>query len=186
MAWIAGEHVTLRAWERDDIKVRWESDQTADAEEQRMRDWHEPPKSLVQREAEFDAQQAEPDPATVALIIEAEGRVIGDINFFHVETRNRTASVGLSIWRPEDRGRGYGTDAMRALLRWGFAQMNLHRVELSVDPANERALRVYEKLGFEREGLRREAHYADGRYTDDVIMGILGRDFLARDCRAAP
>ena len=186
MAWIAGERVTLRAWERDDIQIRWESDQTADTEEQRLRDWHEAPRSLQQREAEFEAQVAEPDPATVAMIIEADGRVVGDINLFHIDTRNRAASIGLSIWRAEDRGRGFGTDAMRALLRWGFGELNLHRVELSVDPANERAIHIYEKLGFVHEGRRREAHYGDGRYVDDILMGLLGREFQVRDCRAAP
>lgn len=181
MAWIAGERIALRAWEREDIQTRWETDQTDDAEEQRLRDWHEPPRSLQQREAEFDAQLAEPDPATVALVIVAEGRAVGDINLFHIDTRNRAASIGLSIWRAEDRGRGYGTDAMRVLMRWGFQQLNLHRIELSVDPANERARHIYEKLGFVEEGRRREAHYGDGRYVDDLIMGILARDF---DCRA--
>ncbi len=186
MAWIAGERINLRAWERDDLQIRWETDQTADAEEQHLRDWHEPPRSLQQREAEFDAQLSEQDAGTVALIIEADGRVVGDINLFHIDTRNRAASIGLSIWRADDRGCGFGSDAMRALLRWGFGQLNLHRVELSVDPANERAVHIYDKLGFVEEGRRREAHYADGRFGDDVIMGLLGRDFLARDCRAAP
>ncbi len=181
MAWIAGEKVMLRAWEREDVRSRWEADQTADSTEIRLRDWHEPPRSLQQREAEFDAQQADPDPATVALIIEAEGRVVGDVNLFHYDAKNRNASIGLSIWRREDRDRGYGTDAMRALMRWGFREFNLHRIELSVAPENERALHVYAKLGFALEGRRRESAYADGRYNDEVIMGVLRAEFEARD-----
>jgi len=181
MAWIAGEHVVLRAWERDDVRLRWETEQTADATESRLRDWHEAPRSLQQREAEFDAQATEPDPTVVALIIEAAGTVIGDINLFEVQTRNRSCRVGLSIWRASDRGRGYGGDALHALLRWAFREFNMHRVELSVDPSNERALRLYEKLGFVREGTRREAHYDDGRFIDEVIMGILDSEFDARD-----
>lgn len=181
MAWIAGEKVTLRAWERADVHTRWETDQTADSTEARLRDWHEPPKSLQQREAEFDAQQTEPDPATVALIIEADGRVVGDINLFHYDAKNRNASIGLSIWRREDRDRGYGSDAMRALMRWGFREFNLHRIELSVAPENERALHLYAKLGFAMEGRRRESAYADGHYNDEIIMGVLRSEFEARD-----
>lgn len=180
MAWIAGDRVVLRAWERDDIRVRWETDQTADATEQRLRDWHEPPKSLQQREAEFDALQGEPDLTTVALIIEADGRAVGDINLFHIDQRNRCASIGLSIWCEDDRGHGYGTSAMRALLGWAFGQMNLNRVELSVAPDNTRAMKMYEHLGFTHEGRRREAHFEDGRYVDDVMMGILSREYEAR------
>ena len=179
MAWIAGTRVVLRAWEREDVRTRWETDQTADPTEISLRDWHEPPRSLAQREAEFDALQAEPDPAVVPLIIEAEGRVVGDINLFHIDTRNRNASIGLSIWRPEDRDRGYGSDAMDALLRWAFAHLNLHRVELSVAPDNARAIHVYEKLGFRCEGRRRDAHYGDGIYVDDVLMGVLAGEFAA-------
>lgn len=179
MAWIAGERVILRSWERDDVRVRWETDQTPDNTEIRLRDWHEPPRSLQQREAEFDALQAEPDSTSVALIIEAEDRPIGDINLFHIDTRNSNAAVGMSIWRAEDRGRGYGSDAMRALLAWAFRQMNLHRVELSVDPSNAAAIAVYRKAGFAEEGRRREAHFSDGAYVDDIMMGILRRDFEA-------
>jgi len=179
MAWITGDKVRLRAWERDDIRLRWEADQTDDATEVSLRDWHEPPRSLDQRLQEFDAALAEPDAAVVALIIEAEGRVVGDINLFEIDQRNRRSAIGLSIWSPADRNKGYGTDAMRALLRWAFSELNLHRIELSVDPANAPAIHVYEKLGFRREGCRREAHFAGGRYIDDLQMGLLRDEFNA-------
>jgi RimJ/RimL family protein N-acetyltransferase len=181
MAWIAGDRVVLRAWERDDVRARWESDQTVDATEMKLRDWHEAPRSLQQREAEFDAQIAEPDAATVPLIIEVDGRAVGDINLFQIDTRSANAALGLSIWRAEDRGKGFGTDAIVALLRWAFGQMNLHRVELSVDPRNTSAIHIYEKVGFVAEGRRREAHFVDGCYVDDMMMGLLREEFLARD-----
>jgi RimJ/RimL family protein N-acetyltransferase len=177
MAWIAGERVVLRAWEREDVQARWEADQTADTTEMRLRDWHEPPRSLAFREQEFETALAEADETLVALIIEAERRAVGDINLFEIDTRNQRASIGLSVWREEDRNKGFGTDAMRALLQWAFREYNLHRVELSVDPANGAAIRVYEKLGFVREGCRREAHFTDGRFIDDMQMGLLRRDF---------
>lgn len=190
MAWIAGNSIILRAWERDDAQVRWEADRTADDTEPKLRDWHEPPKPLAQREAEADERVASSDESVVALIIEADGRAVGDINLFNIDERNRSAMLGLSIWRTEDRGRGYGTDAVRALVRWAFRQKNLHRIELGVAPHNERAVRVYERVGFVAEGRRRESHYEDGRYVDDIIMGLLRSDFeameAARDAVAAP
>ena len=66
MAWIAGDKVVLRAWERDDVRIRWEADQTADAEPQRLRDWHEPPRSLLRREQDWEAEQSEPDASAVS------------------------------------------------------------------------------------------------------------------------
>lgn len=177
MAWIAGDRVILRAWERDDVRAAWEAEQTADATGLRMRDWHEPPASLAELEAEFEGNISEPNATRIALIIEAEGRPVGDINFFDIDERNRRAMVGLGIWRAEDRGKGYGFDALRALLRWGFRHLNLHRVELSVAPANEAALRIYRRLGFVEEGRRRQSHFDDGRYEDELIMGLLRSDF---------
>ena len=90
MAWITGERVVLRAWERNDVHVRWETDQTADATETRLRDWHSAPRSLAQREGEFDASSEE-DETVVALVIMADDRVIGDINLFEIDRRNRLA-----------------------------------------------------------------------------------------------
>jgi RimJ/RimL family protein N-acetyltransferase len=180
-----GERVILRAWEREDARVRWEADQTPDNAEPRLRDWHEPPRSLAQREAEVDERASSDDSTVVALIIEAEGRTIGDINLFSIDERNRSASLGLSIWRDEDRGRGYGTDAVRALARWAFRHKNLHRIELSVAPHNERAIQAYQRVGFVQEGRRRESEWEDGRWVDDIIMGLLGSDFEVAEAARA-
>ena len=155
MAWIAGDRVVLRAWERDDVTAYWEASQTADALGQRLRDWHEPPESLHQLELEFETWASEPDPAVVRLIVEADGRAVGDIDLFHIDQRNRNALIGVGMWSAEDRNRGYGTDAVRAMVRWGFRHLNLHRIELSVEPDNAAAMHVYEKIGFVSEGRRR-------------------------------
>ncbi len=179
MAWIAGERVVLRAWERSDVQALWDATQSGDATGQRLRDWHEPPRSLYQREQEFEAFQSDADPAVVRMVIEAEGGAVGDIDLFHIEPRNRNALVGLGIWRPEHRDRGYGTDALRTMLGWAFRHLNLRRIELSVEPENARAVHVYEKLGFVVEGCRREHHYDDGCYRDELIMAVLRREFEA-------
>ncbi|MBF6599712.1 MAG: GNAT family N-acetyltransferase [Dehalococcoidia bacterium] len=181
MAWIAGERVILRAWEREDIRARWEADQTADAESQRLGDWHKPPPSLLSREQEWEAEQSEPDASTVSLVIVADGRPVGDITLFQIDPRIRHALIGLSLWRPEDRDHGYGSDAIRALLRWSFGHMNLHRIELAVDATNVRAIHVYEKLGFVHEGRRRQHHFDAGIYHDELTMGLLDVEFWAAD-----
>jgi RimJ/RimL family protein N-acetyltransferase len=186
MAWIAGDRVGLRAWERDDVQACWEAAQNDDASGQRLRDWHEPPRSLYQREQEFETFQTDTDPSVVRMIIEADGRAVGDIDLFHIEARNRNALVGMGIWRAEDRDRGYGTDALRAMLRWAFRDLNLRRVELSVEPENARAVHVYKKLGFVMEGCRREHHYDDGCYRNELIMAVLRREFETPDNGAAP
>jgi RimJ/RimL family protein N-acetyltransferase len=186
MAWIAGERVILRAWERDDIRARWEAEQSVEAAEaERLRDWHEPPRSLLRREQEWEAEQSEPDASVVSLVIVADGRAVGDVNLFQIDTRNRHALVGLSLWRSEDRDHGYGSDGLRAMLGWGFGHLNLHRIELAVDAGNERAIHVYEKLGFVREGRRRQHHFDGGTYHDELTMALLDHEFSALDSCAA-
>ena len=68
---------------------------------------------------------------------------------------------------------GYGTDAMRTACRFGFEMMNLHRIELDVYDWNPRAMRVYEKVGFQYEGTIRDGIFKAGRWNDLVCMGLL-------------
>jgi RimJ/RimL family protein N-acetyltransferase len=94
-----------------------------------------------------------------------------------IEARSRVASVG--IWLAEAHwNRGYGTDAMRTLCRFGFRQMNLQRIGLIVYENNPRAKRAYEKVGFVEEGRQRRAHFVEGRYWDAFEMGLLAEDLV--------
>jgi RimJ/RimL family protein N-acetyltransferase len=75
--------------------------------------------------------------------------------------------------------KGYGTDAIRTLMRFAFERMNLNRVELSTFDFNERAQACYRKCGFVEEGRRREDRYIDGEYHDLIVMGILRYEWEA-------
>ena len=89
---------------------------------------------------------------------------------------DRNADFGIAI----ERGhwdQGYGTDATRTILRFAFTEMNLHRVSLGVLDYNARARRCYEKCGFREEGRVREHHFHDGRWHDQIMMGILQHEF---------
>jgi RimJ/RimL family protein N-acetyltransferase len=85
--------------------------------------------------------------------------------------------LGLWIGRPYW-DRGYGTDAVRVLCRFAFREMNLQRVGLSVYDINPRGVRAYEKVGFKEEGRRRRGHFADGRYVDVIVMGLLAEELI--------
>ena len=76
-------------------------------------------------------------------------------------------------------GRGYGTDALRTLVRFGFEEMNLNRIALDVYDFNERAIASYLKTGFAEEGRRRKDIYRDGRYVDVVMMSVLRAEWEA-------
>lgn len=73
-------------------------------------------------------------------------------------------------------GRGYGTQATEAVVAYGFDVVGLHRISLGVYAFNPRAQRAYEKVGFQREGVRRDALYWEGEWHDEVMMAILAPD----------
>jgi RimJ/RimL family protein N-acetyltransferase len=101
------------------------------------------------------------------------GRLIGSCQLLSLDRTQRKAELQIRIGDEQARGRGYGTQAVELLVRFGFVDLNLHRIALHVFADNEAAIRTYEKAGFQREGLLRGAAYVDGRYLDVVVMGIL-------------
>ncbi len=108
-----------------------------------------------------------------AIFTTQDDKLIGTCGFHRPDPRNHHAEVGISIGEKDYWGRGYGTDAMQILLRYGFYELNLHRIELRVYSFNHRAIRSYEKLGFRLEVTERQATYRDGQYHDVLIMGLL-------------
>ncbi|GAM35953.1 GNAT family acetyltransferase [Talaromyces pinophilus] len=99
-----------------------------------------------------------------------------------LEMQNRAAMMGISI-RPEDQGQGYGSEAIRWALEWAFVHAGLHRVGLHVAEWNERAIKVYERLGFVLEGRRREALWKEGRWWDSLDMGVLSKEWAEKNGR---
>lgn len=85
----------------------------------------------------------------------------------------RRAELGIALGDKAYWDGGYGTDTMRTLCRFGFEEMNLHRIELWVFEENVRAQHVYQKVGFTVEGRLRDAMYKAGHYQDGILMGLL-------------
>lgn len=104
----------------------------------------------------------------------ADNLLLGDIGLFVINNWGpRDAFVGLGIGERDYWGKGYGTDAMNIILRYAFTELNLRRVTLNVFEYNPRALRSYEKTGFKREGILRQALLRDGKRWDMIYMSIL-------------
>jgi RimJ/RimL family protein N-acetyltransferase len=102
-----------------------------------------------------------------------DDRPIGFIDLGYRNWHTGNAWVGIGIGERDSWGKGYGTDAMRLILRYAFDELNLHRVSLGVFEFNPRAMRSYEKAGFTVEGRERAAIHRDGRRWDVILMGIL-------------
>jgi RimJ/RimL family protein N-acetyltransferase len=97
---------------------------------------------------------------------------LGGISWLHGEAWLYVSLGDRAYW-----GKGYGTDAVRVLLRYAFEELNLARVSLGVYDYNPRAVRVYEKVGFIHEGRLRQSVQRDGRQHDEIVMGVLRQDW---------
>lgn len=107
-----------------------------------------------------------------------DDRLLGDIDLAVVDWGSREAFVGLGIGERDFWGKGYGTEAMRLVLRYAFLELNLRRVTLDVFEYNQRAIRSYEKAGFRLEGRVRQAIQREGRRWDLLYMGILCEEWM--------
>lgn len=104
--------------------------------------------------------------------IKAEVRLIGTCGYCKWDKQHRHAEIGYDLW-PEYWGQGFMPEALQALIRYGFEEMNLNRVEATTHTENQRSQRVLTKLGFQREGLLREYYCRDGIYNDQVQFSLL-------------
>ena len=135
-----------------------------------------PPSAKRVREG-MEADELPTSRFTFAIHTLADDRLIGIIDVEVTQWVNGDAYVGIGIGERDDWGKGYGTDAMRVMLRYAFRQLNLHRVSLTVFEYNPRAIRSYEKAGFVVEGRLRNWLNREGRRWDMIHMGILKEEW---------
>ncbi|MEV7179666.1 GNAT family protein [Kitasatospora sp. NPDC093679] len=109
---------------------------------------------------------------------------VGHVTLYGADPEDRCATPAVIVGAPHQ-GRGLGTDAVRTLLDYGFAELGLHRIELTVLGEDLPALAASRKAGFTEEGCRREAAFRHGRRQDHVQTGVLAREHLATERTAA-
>lgn len=121
------------------------------------------------------------DDSTVLLLIALADtdEVIGDIALQDIDHINRNANMRIAIDSDNHQGKGYGPESIRLLLEYSFGVLNLHRIELQVFTYNDRAIRAYEKVGFRKEGIQRDALYYEHQYHDSIMMSMLEDEYRA-------
>lgn len=100
-------------------------------------------------------------------------RAIGTCQLLNINWLHRSAELQIRIGDISHQGKGYGSEAVQLLIDFGFKDLNLHRIYLHVFATNNRAIRVYEKCGFSREGTLKEAAFIDGEWVDIQVMGLI-------------
>ncbi|MBN1203296.1 MAG: GNAT family N-acetyltransferase [Myxococcaceae bacterium] len=131
------------------------------------------PMSVAEEQAFLEAREKDEHHVVLGIARQGQEELIGATGLHLLDFRSRRAELGLMIGDRSAWGQGFGTEATRLMLDYGFGTLNLHKVWLHVYAHHAPAIRVYEKAGFRKEGVQRDQHYVEGRYVDAVLMGII-------------
>ena len=100
-------------------------------------------------------------------------KAIGTCQLFNINWVHRNAELQIRIGDTEYLDKGYGSEAVSMLIKFGFNDLNLHRIYLQVFASNQRAINAYKKCGFKQEGIARESAFIDGSWEDIIKMGLI-------------
>jgi RimJ/RimL family protein N-acetyltransferase len=177
---LTGKHVTLRALEREDLKLihKWQND------EEVMRLARSQPDHAISMEAlaaQLEKNLKDEDPTTRRFGIEetSNGKLIGwcSISYNSWAKRYTSADIGLAIGEKDRWQKGYGTEAVSLMLKECFEQLNLHRVSWWTYSENKASIALAKKMGFKEEGRLRENVFFDNTFHDTVVLGLLKNEY---------
>lgn len=156
-----GELATIESWWNDPGILPFQTDGA-------------PARPAGQWIEQFRAWFSNTDPGAVgfAVVRRGDGELIGTVSLHSITARGQAATFGIMLG-PQAQGMGYGVEATRLMVDYGFRMLPLHRIGLEVWSYNDRARLVYERAGFQVEGRRREAIFLAGAWHDDILMSIL-------------
>ena len=144
------------------------------------------PEQAVQKVRGVQSAFAQHSGVRWAITSRANGELLGTGGFWRLVTEHDRAEIGYELARAHW-GRGVMTEALGAILGFGFGAMGLHSVEAHIHPANRGSRRVLEKLGFVQEGYFRQNYYdvVEAAFTDTAVFGLLKADWMGRIERGA-
>jgi len=173
-----GERIRLTALRPEDapLMVRWYED----GEFSRLWDSSvSRPKTEASIRKWFEDTDSAKDEYAFAIRLMYSDEMIGYIDVSGIQWNHGTGWIAIAIGDPVNRGKGFGYEAIMLALQFAFHEINLHRVQLTVFSYNERAIKLYERIGFTREGVYREFLSRDGRRYDMMLYGLLKREWEA-------
>jgi RimJ/RimL family protein N-acetyltransferase len=167
---LVGNRLYLRPLEKEDLDrcVRWIND--SEVTSTLLLRF---PMNQESEQKWFASQYQDNTNIILAIVVQDGDRHIGNCGLHKIDYVNRNAEFGIMIGEKKEWGKGYAPEAAFLILDYGFRQLGLHRIGLEVFSHNPRAQRVYEKVGFVREGAKRESYFRDGQFHDTIVMGIL-------------
>jgi RimJ/RimL family protein N-acetyltransferase len=180
---LAGQRVYLRPLEQGDLGTirRWANDP-----EIRRLTGETAPTTETGADEFLEKVQHDKERVWFAVVVREDHRLIGEAGLLRMFPPWRTTDLSLILGEKRAWNQGYGTEAILLLLDYAFGALNFHRVAIGVVAFNTRALRFYEKIGFQQEGIQRDGYYCDHAYHDFVMMSLLEDEFRALHTGVSP
>lgn len=168
---IKGEKVRLRILEREDLKktVKWFNDFEI------VQPLERSPFLTIEQEEEWYSNIIKNENILVLAMETDKGEHIGNIALNLIDYKNGHAVLSMAIGEKDFWGKGYGTNAVKTLVNYAFEELGLHKIYTHIIGSNERSLKLFEKCGFEREGVLRDWYFSKGKYHNRIIMSIINR-----------
>ena len=169
---LVGHNVTLRTIRQADLEKLYD----LGADVRHMGDyWPLHIFSEIRRNKRFAETGDWEEESGTLLIVDGEDQIVGHILFFHPAAYQSSYEVGYRIYRPQDRGKGYMSEAVSLLVAFLFGTRPVDRIQATTLPGNVASQKVLEKCGFQFEGVMRKAIFHQGR-SQDLRLYALVRD----------
>jgi RimJ/RimL family protein N-acetyltransferase len=176
---LRGELVGLRARHEVDVAIlnaELHDDVAGDARGSR-RAWR--PRPPASKESFNRVTEPNDRFAPFSVVELATDTLAGEASLWNIDSHNRSAHIGMAL-RPAFRGKGFGTDIVRVMCYYGFTVLGLHRLQVDTLSDNHAMIRAAERNGFTREGAIRGSAWVMGDFADDLVLGLLAREWSER------
>lgn len=170
---LVGENLYLSPRNSDDVEIftKWLNDFE-------ITDYIGRSGQVMTLDSEKEFLENKTENAASFVIVESKSeKMIGTVGLEKINHLRRTATLGIFIGDKECHNKGYGTEAIKLILDYGFNYLNLNNIKLDLLEVNERAYACYKKCGFKEYGRRRKSEFLNGKYYDVVSMDILSEEF---------
>ncbi|MEU3062327.1 GNAT family protein [Streptomyces subrutilus] len=171
-----GALVGLRARHEDDIPILEDElhGDVVTASRAQGRPWR--PLTPGSKESQFVVDDAEQGHVPFSVVELDGGTLVGTATLWGIDDHSRSAHIGLGLL-PAARGKGYAGDVVATLCHYGFVVRGLHRLQIETLSDNAAMLRAAERNGFVREGVLRSSAWVMGEFLDEVLLGLLAREW---------
>ena len=164
--------ITIRKFEKSDIpkKVEWINNPANN----RFLHYNIP-LSVEGTERWFDSHQGE--TTRYDAVIEADGVPVGTIGLLSIDRKNSKAEYYIAMGETAYKGKGVAKEASRLILAYGFEELGLNRIYLFTEADNIAAQKLFERVGFKREGILKQDVYSHGAFADRIAYGYLKEEW---------